>query len=113
MKEGDVALAALPQADRQTKKRPVIVLREMPFPGDFLVCGISTQLRQQVAAFDELISPGDPDFKSSGLLAQSLIRLGFLMIVPNREMVGAIGSVSPERHRRLLHALSDYLRARA
>jgi len=46
MKEGDVALAALPQADRETKKRPVIVLREMPFPGDFLVCGVSTQLRQ-------------------------------------------------------------------
>jgi len=111
MKEGDVALAVLPQADQQTKKRPVVVLRKMPFPGDFLVCGISTQLQQHVAAFDELISPGDPDFKSSGFLAQSLIRLGFLMIVPHRAMVGAIGSVSPERHRRLLHALSDYLRA--
>jgi mRNA interferase MazF len=110
MKEGDVALAVLPQADRQTKKRPVIVLREMPFPGDFLVCGVSTQLRQQVASFDEIISPGDPDFKSSGLLAQSLIRLGFLMIIPGREVAGAIGSVSPERHRRLLRALGDYLR---
>jgi mRNA interferase MazF len=110
MKEGDVALAALPQANRQTKKRPVIVLREMPFPGDFLVCGISTQLRQQVTAFDELILPGDPDFTSSGLLAQSLIRLGFLATVPRREMAGAIGSVSPERHLRLLHALSEYLR---
>jgi mRNA interferase MazF len=110
MKEGDVVLAALPQADQQAKTRPVVILRQMPFPGDFLVCGVSTQLRQQVAAFDELISPGDPDFKSSGLLTQSLIRLGFLVIVPRREMAGAIGSVSPERHRRLLHALSDYLR---
>jgi len=110
MKEGDVALAAVPQADRQTKKRPVIVLREMPFPGDFLVCGVSTQLRQQVATFDEVISPGDPDFGSSGLLAKSLIRLGFLSIVPHREVAGAIGSISPSRHRRLLRALSDYLR---
>jgi mRNA interferase MazF len=110
MKEGDVALAALPQADQQIKKRPVVVLRKMPFPGDFLVCGVSTQLQQHVAAFDELISPGDPDFKSSGLLARSLIRLGFLVIVPRREMAGSIGSVSPERHRRLMHALSDYLR---
>jgi mRNA interferase MazF len=111
MKEGDVALAALPQADHQQKKRPVIVLRKMPFPGDFLVCGVSTQARQQVASFDELISPEDTDFKSSGLLAPSLIRLGFLMVVPGREVVGAIGSVSPERHRRLLQALCDYLRA--
>jgi mRNA interferase MazF len=111
MKEGDVALAVLPQADQQQKMRPVIVLRKMPFPGDFLVCGVSTQVRQQVAPFDDLISPGDPDFKSSGLLIRSLIRLGFLMIVPVREVAGAIGSVSPERHRRLLRALSDYLRA--
>ncbi|HET9213050.1 MAG TPA: type II toxin-antitoxin system PemK/MazF family toxin [Thermoanaerobaculia bacterium] len=110
MKEGDVAIAAVSQADRQIKKRPVIVLREMPFPGDFLVCGISTQLRQQVAAFDEIISPGDSDFGSSGLLVQSLIRLGFLRILPDREVAGAIGSTSPERHRRLLSALSDYLR---
>ena len=110
MKEGDVALAALPQADQQQKKRPVIVLRKMPFPGDFLACGVSTQIRQQVA-LDELISPGDPDFKTSGLLTRSLIRLGFLMVVPRREVAGAIGSVSPERHRRLLRALSDYLRA--
>ncbi|PYQ59072.1 MAG: transcriptional regulator [Acidobacteria bacterium] len=110
MKEGDVAIAAVSQADRQVKKRPVIVLRKMPFPGDFLVCGISTQLRQQVAAFDELISPGDPDFGSSGLMVRSLIRLGFLRILPDREVVGAIGSISPERHRRLLSTLSDYLR---
>src|SRR3954471_5207751 len=110
MKEGDVAIAVVPQADRRIKKPPVIVLRDMPFPGDFLVCGISTQLRQQVAAFDELISPGDSDFGSSGLLVQSLIRLGFLRILPDRDVVGAIGSISPERHHRLLHTLSNYLR---
>jgi mRNA interferase MazF len=111
MKEGDVGLAALPQADEQKKKRPIVVLRRMPFPGDFLVCGISTQLQQQVQSFDELISPEDPDFKSSGLLTRSLIRLGFLSILKRTEMAGAIGVVSPERHRRLLRNLSEYLRA--
>jgi mRNA interferase MazF len=111
MKEGDVGFAALHQSDQQKKKRPIIILRELPFHGDFLVCGVSTHLHQQIPAFDELISPGDPDFKSSGLLAQSVIRLGFLAVVGRREIVGAIGSVSPERHRRLLETLSDYLRA--
>jgi mRNA interferase MazF len=111
MREGDVALAVLPQADRQAKKRPFVVLREMPLHGDFLICGVSTQLRQQVISFDELISPGDPDFKSSGLLKQSLIRLGFLALVPRRRLMGIIGSVSPERHNRLLRTLSDYLEA--
>lgn len=111
MKEGDVGLAALPQADEQKKKRPIVVLREMPFPGDFLVCGISTQLQQQVPSFDELIAPEDADFKSSGLLSRSVIRLGFLSILKRKEIAGAIGSVSRERHRRLLRNLSDYLRA--
>jgi hypothetical protein len=37
--------------------------------GDLLVCGISTQLRQTVADFDEIIEPSDADFKSSGLKA--------------------------------------------
>ena len=48
MKEGDVALTPLPQADGQIKNRPVILLRQMPAFGDFLVCGISTQLHQEV-----------------------------------------------------------------
>jgi len=111
MKEGDVGLAALPQADEQKKKRPIVVLRELPFAGDFLVCGVSTQLQQQVPSFDDLISPNDPDFKSSGLLTRSLIRLGFLSVLNRKEMAGAIGSISPERHRRLLRNLSDYLRS--
>ena len=113
MKEGDVALAVLPQADQQPKRRPFVVLREMPLHGDFLVCGVSTRLHQRVASFDELISPGDPDFKSSGLLSQSLIRLGFLALVPRPRLIGIIGSVSPERHGRLLRTLGEYLMARS
>ncbi|HEY0511846.1 MAG TPA: type II toxin-antitoxin system PemK/MazF family toxin [Thermoanaerobaculia bacterium] len=110
MKEGDVALAVLPQADRQTKSRPIIVLREMP-QHDFLVCGVSTQLHHRVDSFDELIGPGDPDFQASGLLAKSLIRLGFLAVLPRNQIAGAIGAVSPGRHDRLLRILSEYLRA--
>lgn len=53
MTEGDVALAALPQADGKTKLRPVIVLRAMPPYGDLLVCGVSTQARHAVSGFDD------------------------------------------------------------
>jgi mRNA interferase MazF len=41
MKEGNVILASLPQADGQIKKRPALFLREMPPFKDALVCGIS------------------------------------------------------------------------
>ena len=109
MREGNVAIAALPQFDRQTKKRPVILLREMPQHRDFLVCGISSQVLRRVPGFDEVITPADTDFASSGLLGTSVVRLGFLMVLPRAEIVGSIGSVSPERHRRLLHSLGSYL----
>lgn len=42
MKEGEVVLTPIPKSDGRTKNRPVIVLRELPHYGDFLVCGVST-----------------------------------------------------------------------
>jgi mRNA interferase MazF len=109
MKEGDVALAVLPQVDQRAKSRPVVVLREMPLRRDVLVCGISTQLRQEIDGFDEIISPADLDFKGSGLLSASLIRLGFLAVLPRQRIAGSIGSISHDRHQRLLKALAQYL----
>lgn len=109
MKEGDVVLTPVPQADGVMKNRPAIVLREMPPFLDLLVCGVSTQLHQQVKGFDEVVSTTDADFASSGLKSQSLIRLGFLAVLPRRSIIGAIGSISAERHKRLLKTLSDYL----
>ncbi len=109
MKEGDVVLTPVPQADAQVKIRPALFLRVMPPFGDALVCGISTQLHQQVNGFDETISHQDDDYGISGLVSDSLIRLGFLAIVPQTKLIGSIGSVSPGRHRRLLETLSNYL----
>ncbi len=48
MKESDVVIVAMPQADGSVKNRPTIVLREMPPFQDMLVCGVSSQLRQEV-----------------------------------------------------------------
>ncbi len=76
MTEGDVVLTPVPQADGTMKNRPAVFLREMPPFKDLLVCGISTQLRQEVKGFDELISPSDADFASSGLVRESLHQVG-------------------------------------
>ncbi len=109
MIEGDVVITPLPQANGTTKNRPAIFLREMPSFKDVLVCGISTQLRQEAKGFDELISPTDSDFVSSGLVRESLIRLGYLAVLPRNQIIGAIGSISSTRHKRLLEKLSAYL----
>jgi len=111
MKEGDIVLAAVPQADGAIKDRPVLLLRRMPPFEDFLVCGISTQLQQSVPELDEQIVPSDPDYRTSGLKSPSLIRMGFLAVLPQARLKGRIGSVSSGRRIRLLNRLSDFLRA--
>ena len=109
MKEGNVVLAAVSQVDEQTKIRPVVVLRELPPYRDVLDCGVSTKIHHGVPSFDEVISPSDNDFAASGLVAKSLIRLAFLSVVSRKSIAGVIGSISRERHKRLLETLSQYL----
>ena len=109
MREGDVILTPVPQADGSIKNRPAILLREFLPYRDFLVCGVSTQLHQEVKGFDEIISPSDPDFASSGLKSESLIRLGFLATLPQSRIAGSIGSISSNRREKLLRTLAEYL----
>jgi len=109
MKESDVVLTPIPQSDGLIKNRPAIILREMPPYRDLLVCGVSTQLNQEVKSVDDIISSSDQDFSSSGLKSASLIRLGFLAVLPRNQIIGSIGSISSARHKKLLSTLSDYL----
>lgn len=109
MQEGEVVLAPLPQSDGVIKPRPAILLRELPPYKDFLVCGISSQLHQYVDGFDEIIAPDDSDYSASGLVSVSVIRLGFLALLPFHGVAGAIGEISSKRHKRLLKKLSAYL----
>ena len=99
----------MPQANGQIKNRPALFLREMPPFNDALVCGISTQLQQQVSGFDEIIRHQDTDFSGSGLVADSVIRLGFLAVLPQNKIIGTIGSIATSRHQRLLQNLSAHL----
>lgn len=85
MKEGDVLLAMLRQADGSSKLRRVILLRIMPPFNDFLVCGVSTQRHLVAPKLDELIERRDADFSTSGLKSESLIRVGYLAILPQYE----------------------------
>jgi mRNA interferase MazF len=113
MNEADVVLTPMPQADGQLKNRPAIILREMPPFGDFLVCGVSTQLHLLVRGFDDLIRAGDSDFAASGLKSSSLIRVGYLAVLPTSSFIGRIGTVSIERHRHLLERLCRHLQSLA
>jgi mRNA interferase MazF len=111
MKEADIILTPLPQSNGVLKNRPALLLRKLPPFGDFLACGISTQIHQAVPGFDDVISSAHADFPSSGLVADSVIRLGFLAVLPSQKILGSIGSIAAGRHARLLRNLSKHLLA--
>ena len=54
---GDISLLKFPRADLQRGKyRPVLLLAKMPGPfDDWLPCAITSQLRHEIAGWDERI----------------------------------------------------------
>ena len=111
VRERQVVLFRFPQANQTAGKlRPALVIREVPGPHkDWLICMISSQLPQEVADLDEIISEQDDDFISSGLKRASLIRIARLAVVEETILVGAIGEISPARLNRIKNRLSNWL----
>ena len=106
MKEGDIVLTPVPQADGQFKNRPALFLRTMPPYNDALVC---ENQYATATGFDEVVRRQDADFPNSGLAADSLIRLGFLALIPQKKIIGSIGAIAAGRHQQLLKNLSRHL----
>jgi mRNA interferase MazF len=52
---------------------------------------------------------GDVVLAPSGLITASLVRLGFLAVLPRRSVIGSIGAISSERYERLIKRLGQYL----
>jgi mRNA interferase MazF len=105
MKEGSIILTSLPQSDGSYKLRPVLVLRELPTYNDFLVCGISTQLHQEIIDFDIVINANSVN----GLKANSLVRLSFLAVLSPKDLKNTIGKIESATHNLLLQRLSNHL----
>ena len=112
MSPGDVVLIPLTQfAGATPKLRPALVLALLPGAyQNLLLCGISTQLQQMQANWDELVQKGDADFTASGLHHESVIRLSYLYAADASELAGTIGTIEPARLQRLRQRLSDHFR---
>jgi mRNA interferase MazF len=110
MSPGDVVLIDLPTTGGGTKLRPALLLSLLPGPyQNLLVCGISSQLDQAQAGWDEVVSSSDPDFPTSRLRTPSIIRLSYLHAAESSEIAGAIGEIASERLHRLLSRLAKHL----
>jgi mRNA interferase MazF len=112
MKPGDIVLARMPQAGAGLPKiRPVLFLATLPGPYQtILVCGISTKMHSVLLNWDELLDPGEVDFRNSGLNQASVIRSSYLQSLKPAEIIGWIGHIDPARLARLRQRLSDHLR---
>ena len=110
---GQIVTFHFPQTDRTIgKPRPALLVAKTPGPfDDWLLCMVSAELKQAVAHFDELILPGDSDFAQSGLRRPSLLRLARVSVVSSRVLIGAIGTVAPDRLRRIRQKIADWIRS--
>ena len=112
MKEaGQIVAFQFPETNLQPGKvRPALLLGKLPGRyDDWLLCMISSQVRQAVEGFDEIVQPTDPDYGGSGLKATSVIRIGRVAVVEGDMLLGAVGAVSPERLDRVRQRLADWL----
>lgn len=112
IREGQIALFRFPQTDQTAAKlRPALVLRRLPGPhNDWLICMISSQLDREIAGFDEVVRPGDPDFAGSGLKTASVVRISRLAVVAGRLLLGSVGEIGGDRLSRIRKSLSEWLR---
>jgi mRNA interferase MazF len=110
-KSGQVVVFRFPQTDlEEGKLRPALLLGKLPGEyDDWLICMISSQTRQHITGFDEIIQDSDEDFKQSGLKVASVIRVGRLAVVSGEILLGAIGEISNERLSRVKKNLSNWL----
>jgi mRNA interferase MazF len=72
---------------------------------------ISSHLGQEVPGFDDIITPDDPDFKSSGLKLTSLVRIGRLAVVSHEIFIGSVGQIDDLRLSRIKQRLSKWIQA--
>jgi mRNA interferase MazF len=108
---GQVVLFRFPQTDlEEGKLRPALLLGKLPGEhDDWLISMISSQLRQSVLEFEELLREDDPDFAGSGLKVSSVIRVGRMAVVHEKILCGAIGQISPDRLHRIRRHLAEWL----
>jgi len=108
---GQLVLFRFPHTDlEEGKLRPALLLGRLPSEyDDWLICMISSQTRNYISGFEEIIKEEDADFAGSGLKVSSVIRMGRLAVVESEILLGAIGQVAPERLQRIKSRLAEWI----
>ncbi|MCA9935879.1 MAG: type II toxin-antitoxin system PemK/MazF family toxin [Ardenticatenaceae bacterium] len=112
MTPGDIVLIRFPQTDLQAGKlRPALVVAIAPGRHtDLLLALITSRTYQAIPKFDEIITPTDSDYATTGLKTRSFIRLARLTSVDPSIINARLGHISPERLRQIRKRLADWLK---
>jgi mRNA interferase MazF len=103
---------SFPQADLTLGKlRPALVIAVAPGThADLLLALISSRTYQAVPDFDEIVTPSDTDYATSGLKVTSAVRLARLATVAPAVINARLGSISAERLQEIRNRLSEWLK---
>lgn len=108
---GQIVLVPFPFTDLSgAKVRPVLMLRKASVQfDDWLVCMVSSQLRQIDSQIDEILLPSDADFAMAGLKVASVLRLSRLAVLDGSLLIGSLGSIGYERSQRIRQRLAAWI----
>lgn len=109
MGPGSVVLTSVLQSDGKIKSRPAVVLKEIAPFGDWLICPVSSQLRQFLPGVDLLIDELHPDYSNMRLVMPSIIRVCKLQATPAFMIKAEIGKISTATYDLLIKQLKDWL----
>lgn len=101
-----------PDRSGYRKTKAGLLLSPLPTDyGDWLICMMSTKTEQAVSDIDEVISTSDPDFQTTGLKGNTVIRLTRLAAVTDSLFTGTIGHIGSERLTRVKQSLARWILA--
>ena len=108
---GQIVLVPFPFTDLSgAKLRPVLMRRKASVQvDDWLVCMVSSPLRQVDGQIDEILSPSDADFAATGLKVPSVLRLSRLAVLESSLLMGRLGKISGERLQRIRQKLAVWI----
>lgn len=108
---GQIALMPFPYTNLQhNKKRPVLLLRRLDHTqDDWLVCMVSSRIRQAEPGLDWVLHPEDDEFGASGLKVSSVFRLSRVAVLEGSLLLGQLGEVSDARLQDIKQRLATWL----
>ncbi|MBD3655355.1 type II toxin-antitoxin system PemK/MazF family toxin [Marinobacter sp.] len=108
---GQIALMPFPYTNlANSKRRPVLLLRKLNnSQDDWLVCMVSSQLRQADPDLDWVLHEGDSEFPDSGLKVASVFRLSRIAVLDGALLLGSLGHIPDERLQDLRGRLGSWI----